>query len=57
MAEAVEGRPVTKENILEPNICQTQSWERMNQRFPGVREGACVKTLTRRHIQGRNRMR
>jgi len=37
-AEVVEGRPVTKENIVESNTRPTQSGERVSQRLHGVRE-------------------
>ena len=40
MAEAVEGRPLTKENIMEPNTQPTQSGERVSQGLRGVRERA-----------------
>jgi len=40
MAEAVEGRPVTKENIMESNIRPTQSGERVSQGLHGVRQRA-----------------
>ena len=36
----VEGRPVTKENIVEPNTQPTQSGERVSQGLQGVRERA-----------------
>ena len=39
-AEAVEGRPVTKENIVESNTRPTQSGERVSQGLHGVRERA-----------------
>jgi retron-type reverse transcriptase len=39
-AEVVEGRPVTEENNMEPNIQPTQSGERMSQGLNGVREKA-----------------
>jgi hypothetical protein len=40
MAEVVEGRPVTKENIMEPNTQPTQSGERVSQGLYGVRQKA-----------------
>ena len=40
MAEAAEGRPVTKENIMEPNTEPTQSGARVSQGLDGVRERA-----------------
>lgn len=40
VAEVVEGRLVTKENIMESNIRLTQNRERVSQGFGGVREGA-----------------
>ena len=40
MAEVVEGRPVTKENIMEPNTQPTQSGERVSQGLHGVRQRA-----------------
>ena len=40
MAEVVEGRPVTKENIMEPNTQPTQSGERVSQGLHGVRQKA-----------------
>lgn len=40
MAEVVEGRPVTKENIMEPDTQPTQSGERVSQGLHGVRERA-----------------
>jgi group II intron reverse transcriptase/maturase len=39
-AEVVEGRPVTKENIVESNTRPTQSGERVSQGLQGVRERA-----------------
>jgi RNA-directed DNA polymerase len=39
-AEVVEGRPVTKENAMEPNIRPTQNGARMSQGLRGVRERA-----------------
>jgi group II intron reverse transcriptase/maturase len=39
-AEVVEGRPVTKENIVESNTRPTQSGERVSQGLHGVRERA-----------------
>jgi len=36
----VEGRPVTKENIMEPNTQPTQSGERVSQGLHGVRQKA-----------------
>src|ERR1044072_3083344 len=39
-AEVVEGRPVTKENIVESNTRPTQSGERGSQGLHGVRERA-----------------
>ena len=47
VAEVVEERPVTKENIMEPNICSTQSEQRVSQGLHGVRERA------RKHKQER----
>jgi RNA-directed DNA polymerase len=40
VAEVVEGRPVTKENNMEPNTPPTQSGKRMSQGLDGVRERA-----------------
>ena len=40
MAEVVEGRPLTKENIMEPNTQPTQSGERVSQGLHGVRQKA-----------------
>ena len=40
MAEVVEGRPVTKENNMEPNTQPTQSGERVSQGLHGVRQKA-----------------
>jgi group II intron reverse transcriptase/maturase len=40
VAEVVEGRPVTKENIMEPNTQPTQSGERVSQGLHGVRQKA-----------------
>ena len=40
MAETVEGRPVTKENIMEPNTQPTQRGERVSQGLHGVRQKA-----------------
>jgi retron-type reverse transcriptase len=39
-AEVVEGRPLTKENIMEPNTQPTQSGERVSQGLQGVRRRA-----------------
>lgn len=39
-AEAVEGRPETKENIVQPDTCPTQSGGNVPQRLRGVRERA-----------------
>jgi RNA-directed DNA polymerase len=39
-AEAVEGRPETKENIVQPDTCPTQSGESVPQGLRGVRERA-----------------
>ena len=39
-AEVVEGRPVTKENIMEPNTQPTQSGVRVSQGLHGVRQKA-----------------
>ena len=39
-AEVVEGRPVTKENILEPNTRPTQSGESVSQGLQNVRQQA-----------------
>jgi RNA-directed DNA polymerase len=39
-AEVVEGRPVTKENIMESNTGLTQSGEKVSQGLQGVRERA-----------------
>ena len=39
-AEVVEGRPVTKENIVESNTQPTQSGERVSQGLHGVRQRA-----------------
>ena len=40
MAEVAEGRPVTKENIMESNTQPTQSGERVSQGLHGVRQKA-----------------
>ena len=40
MAEAAEGRPVTRENDMEPNTQPTQSGARVSQGLHGVRERA-----------------
>jgi hypothetical protein len=39
-AEAAEGRPETKENIVQPDTCPTQSGESVRQGLRGVRERA-----------------
>ena len=39
-AEGVEGRPVTQENAMEPNIRPAQDGKRMSQGLHGVRERA-----------------
>jgi RNA-directed DNA polymerase len=38
--EAVEGRPLTKENMEEPNSCRTQSRESESNGLDRVREAA-----------------
>ncbi|MBZ5529461.1 MAG: hypothetical protein LAN71_16380 [Acidobacteriia bacterium] len=39
-AEAVEGRAQTKENVVQPNTCPTQSGERVSRGLGGVRRAA-----------------
>ena len=39
-AEVVEGRPQTKENTQEPNLCRTRSWESGQSGLARVREAA-----------------
>src|SRR5260370_6866488 len=40
VAEVAEGRPLTEENIMQPNTQPTQSGERASQGLNGVRERA-----------------
>ena len=55
-AEAVEGRPRTKENTQEPNLCRTPSRESGQ---PGWRVCAKQRRFDAKHpnIRGRNRVR
>ena len=39
-AESEEGRPLIKENTLQPHTCPTQSGDRVSQGLAGVRQAA-----------------
>jgi len=52
--EAVEGRPLTEENMPQPNPCQTQSWESGSSGLERVR---LIFGAKQSSIRGKNRVR
>ena len=54
LAEAAEGRPLTKENTPQPNPCQTQRWESGPSGLERVRPRFDAKPSS---IRGKNRVR